>query len=230
MRLGVFGGTFNPVHIGHLRAAEEVREAIGLDRVLFVPAGVPPLKGGGALPHGGVHARAYNPADSFLAPAWARLRMVELAVAGNPAFAVSDVEAARARTSYTVDTLAELARLHPEAELFFILGLDAFLDLPAWKSPDALVRNVDFVVMVRPGADLYALDRSPYVRELTEIGDTVARMALVSGRTASLVRVTQLHVSATAIRRMLAEGKGARYLLPEAVESFIMSQGLYAGI
>jgi nicotinate-nucleotide adenylyltransferase len=228
MRLGVFGGTFNPVHIGHLRAAEEVREAVGLDRVLFVPAGVPPLKGGGALPHAGVHS-AHKAADSLLAPAWARLRMVELAVAGNPAFAVSDVEAASTRTSYTVDTLAELARRHPEAELSFILGLDAFLDLPAWKSPDALIRDVDFVVMVRPGADLNALDRSPYVRELTEIGDTVARMALVSGRTASLVRVTQLHVSATAIRRMLAEGRGARYLLPEAVESFIMSQGIYAG-
>ncbi|GAB4390386.1 MAG: nicotinate-nucleotide adenylyltransferase [Thermodesulfovibrionales bacterium] len=214
MRLGVFGGTFNPVHYGHLRAAEEAREMLRLDRVLFVPAGNPPLKSSG------------------LAPAPDRLRMAELAVAGNPCFEVSDVECRTGEVSYTVNTLHRLGASHPEAALFFILGIDAFMDMPHWRQPEKLAAMADFAILGRPPREFSEVLSSPFVEtgameEETEGG--LQSLPLKGGRRAFLLGITPLDISATAIREAVGRGGSVKYLLPEKVESFIITHGLYSG-
>ena len=217
MRLGVFGGTFNPVHYGHLRAAEEAVEALALDKVLFVPAGSPPLKQEG------------------LASIEDRLRMVELAIADNPAMELSRVESSTDSTSYTVDTLRTLSGLHPRASLVFILGVDAFSDIHLWKDPEALLSLADFLVLGRPGHPFAPISGLPYVdisqsalEALASGRETRAAGTLKEGgRRLELLRITPLGVSATMLRELLRRGESIRYLLPESVESFIMSHGLY---
>jgi nicotinate-nucleotide adenylyltransferase len=134
MRLGVFGGSFDPIHYGHLRMAEVAREEVGLDRLLFIPTQVSPFKTGREV-----------------APAALRLEMLRLAVTGNPAFAVSDAEVRRPGPSYTVDTLRALADEYPDAERFFLTGTDAVRDLPQWRAPEEVITLARFVVMTRPG-------------------------------------------------------------------------------
>jgi nicotinate-nucleotide adenylyltransferase len=135
VRLGVFGGTFDPPHLGHLALAERAAERLALERVMFVPAARPP------------HKRR-----APLTPARHRLAMVRLAVRGNPRFAVSDLELRRAGPSYTVDTLRALHARHPRARLHLLLGADSLVDLPNWREADAIRRLATLVVAVRPGA------------------------------------------------------------------------------
>lgn len=135
MRLGLFGGTFDPIHVGHLVLAEQCREACGLDRVWFVVAGEPPHKRG-VERTAGRH----------------RLEMVRLAIAGNPGFEVSDVEVERAGPSYSVDTLAQIRAERPGDELFFLIGGDSLVDLPSWREPERIARLASIVVVNRPGA------------------------------------------------------------------------------
>jgi nicotinate-nucleotide adenylyltransferase len=218
MRTGVFGGTFNPVHYGHLRAAEEARIALDLDRLLFVPAGTPPLK------------------HEDLAGIEERVRMVELAIEDNPFFELSMVEAHSAGKSYTVDTLDILAREHPEDSFVFILGVDAFCDVHLWKNPEGLMAAADFLVLSRSGHSFAPISRLPYA-DLPEgafasldSGDILyIEGSLRGGRRLYLLRITEMGVSATLLRELLRRGESVRYLLPEAVESFIMSNGLYRG-
>ena len=136
MRFGLFGGTFDPIHLGHLILAEQCREACGLDRVCFVVANEPPHKRG--IKRTGVHHR---------------LEMTRLGIAGNPAFEVSDVEARRAGPSYSVDTLEHFQAERPEDELFFLIGGDSLVDLPTWREPERIVRLATLVVVNRPGSD-----------------------------------------------------------------------------
>lgn len=133
MKLGVLGGSFNPIHNGHIAMAEAVKRAHGLDLVLFVPAGCPPHKG----------------AD--LAPAEDRYRMVLLAIDGREGFAASDIETARPGVSYTVETLLELRRLHPEAEIFFIIGEDSIPEFSGWREPERILDLARIVAVNRPG-------------------------------------------------------------------------------
>lgn len=216
MSLGLLGGTFNPVHYGHLRAAEEVRQRLALDGIVFVPAGAPPLK------------------EEALASAAERYEMVRLAIAGNPAFGISDVETAREGKSYTVDTIEALSREHPGERLLFILGVDAFMDVPYWKEPQRLLGSADFVVIRRPGFPFARLGGSRLVRVERSLLNSLDRAEverhearLPGGRTATLLAIDALDISATAIRNHICEGRSARYLLPENVESYIMSKGLY---
>lgn len=214
MRLGVFGGTFNPVHYGHLRAAEEVREKVGIDRVLFVPAGNPPLK------------------SSELVDIKYRYSMVQLAVSHNKFFDVSDIECRGPERSYSVDTVQRLRDMYPEAEHFFILGIDAFMDLPHWREPEKLTSLVDFVIINRPPHTFTDIIASPYIEGDAfgePVQDGLYRATLKSGRTALFLDITPLAISATGIRNLVREGKSIKYLLPENVESFIMSNGLYVG-
>ena len=217
MRIGVLGGTFNPVHNGHLRAAEEVREKLALDRILFVPAGNPPLKSSG------------------IAGAEQRYRMAEIAVASNRDFEISPIEAFKPERSYTVDTLDELRTQYTEDEIFFIAGVDAFMDLPAWKDSRRLVGSTDFIVMGRPNYGFSALAGSPYLEvdaktlsrlDSGEIDLFEARLS--GGRRAYLTAITSLAISASDIRRLVGLGRSVKYLLPEEVESFIMTDGLYS--
>jgi nicotinate-nucleotide adenylyltransferase len=216
MKLGVLGGTFNPVHFGHLRAAEEVRQRVGLDRVLFIPSGTPPLKAQG------------------LAPADMRLRMVQLAIASNPHFQVSDMEVLREGPSFTIDTVNGLRESYPEDDLFFILGADAFAELPKWYKPVDIVAGADFIIVGRPPQGFSVLAGSPFLRaepgtwEALSRGEKdVCEVATVEDRRAVLVSIPELDISATGVRQLVRAGRSIKYLLPEDVELFIMSHGLY---
>ena len=134
MRIGIYGGTFNPMHIGHLIVIESVREQLQFDRLIFIPSANPP-----------------NKSDPALAPASDRLHMARLGVDGNPDFEVSDIETNRGGISYTVDTLKALGALYPRASLSLIIGADNLIEFQTWRSPDEIVDRAELVVMNRPG-------------------------------------------------------------------------------
>jgi len=211
MRLGIFGGTFNPIHFGHLRAAEEVRQVLGLDKIIFMPSGNPPLK------------------SAELAEAYHRHSMTRLAAESNVDFLVSDLEMRQDEKSYTVTTVDRLHHMHPDDELFLILGLDAFLDLPDWKEPRRLVSSIKFVVVTRPGTDEKQLAESPFVEACRPSGKLgLSSLILKGGRESCVVRISAFDISSTMIRRLVREGKSIRYLLPETVEQYIKSKHLYS--
>lgn len=213
-KIGILGGTFNPVHYGHLRVSEEVRQEIGLERVLFIPSGNPPLK---ALD---------------LAPAAQRFEMTRLAIGTNPLFELSDIECRSQEKSYTVETLVALRERFPGKEFYFILGIDSFIEIPQWRRPEKLMELAHFVVVSRPGFSFSSLDalitadaetfRALDARELN-----IHRGNLRNGREIILANVARLDISATIIRGLVQRGMSIKYLLPENVESFIISQGLY---
>jgi nicotinate-nucleotide adenylyltransferase len=200
-RVGILGGTFDPVHYGHLVIAEEVAEALSLDRVLFVPAAVPPHKIGLAI-----------------TPAGARAAMVELAIAGNPRFAISRLELARTGPSYTADTLAELAEEAAGAgitrQLFFILSTEALAGVPDWHEPDRILAYAHLAVVPRPGSPM------PPPAELR------ARFGARADRVVAVETVPLAH-SASAVRARAAAGQSIRYLVPPAVEAYICEHRLY---
>lgn len=216
MKIGVFGGTFNPIHFGHLRAAEEAREALSLDKVLFIPAGNPPLKSGN------------------IADAKKRYEMAKTAIEGNRFFEVLDVECSRTGKSYTVETIEELIRRYGDAELYFIVGIDAFLDIPNWWRPGQLTSMLDFIILSRPGRCFKDLQASPYLDTGRNILSSLdsgrsdrETIGLKSGRRAVLLRIMPFAISSTDIRERLQAGRSTKYLLPEQVESFIISNNLY---
>ena len=151
MKIGIFGGTFNPPHIGHLIVIESVREQLNFDRIVFVPSANPP-----------------NKRDTILAPAGKRLEMTQLAVAGNKFFEVSDIEVRREGLSYTIDTVRALTALHPNDSLTLIIGSDNLLELQTWKSPDEILAMVDIAVMGRPGVALQGA-KQEYARRATHV-------------------------------------------------------------
>jgi nicotinate-nucleotide adenylyltransferase len=220
MKLGLFGGTFNPVHFGHLRAALEVREGCGLDRVLLIPAAVPPHKDGGAL-----------------AAAADRLRMIELAAEGESGMAASDVEIRRGGPSYTVDTIRHFQRELPAgSDIFLIVGLDAFLEIDTWKSFRELLALVPVIVISRPdashrsaGSEREAVEdfiRSRISSRCTLSGDPTGFSA-EGVRGVTLFPVTALDVSSRRIRDLAAAGRSIRFLVPEPVRQHIKARGLY---
>lgn len=216
MNVGIFGGTFNPVHFGHLRAAEEVREKLRLDKILFIPSGKPPLK------------------TREIAPARHRYEMLRMVLQGNPFFDLSDIECGKKGKAFTVETLQALSTIHPETRFFFLLGIDAFLDIPHWWRPELLVSMTDFVVVSRPGFLFSSMRESPYVKagvkllrevDLSKNATNVIR--LTSNRYAILLRLTPVGISSTQIRKFLREGKSIKYLLPPEVQSYIITHKLY---
>lgn len=212
MRLGIFGGTFNPIHIGHLRTAEEVRYKAGLDKIIFMPSGIPPLK------------------SEELVDASHRYRMVRIATSSNPHFLVSDLEVREREISYTINTIEKMKGLYPDDELFFILGVDAFLDMPNWYRPHLLIEMVDFILVTRPGYDLSEIiERSPFIRrvDLKNPNEGITNLTLQSNRKVLVFKVTDINISSTEIRRLLREKKSIKYLLPEPVEEYIYRYNLY---
>ncbi|MHB1216314.1 MAG: nicotinate-nucleotide adenylyltransferase [Thiobacillus sp.] len=209
--IGVFGGTFDPIHFGHLRLAEEMAEELGLARVVFIPAGQPPHRG---TPHtAAIH----------------RLEMVRRATAGNPLFSVDAREVESPRPSYTVDTLAGLrAELGFEQPLWLLLGADAFLALPTWHEWRRLFDLAHIAVAARPGARLLQSDAMPE-RLNNEVSQRQRTKGSVSGPAGSVLlqQMTPLDISATAIRDILARHGSARYLLPDAVLDYIHEHQLY---
>lgn len=205
MRYGILGGTFDPIHLGHLLLAEECLEILALDKVLFVPAGQPWLKAGQPLT-AAVH----------------RLRMVELATADNPHFEVLRWELERPGPSYTVDTLERLrTEWGADAELHFILGLDALADFPRWKDPERILQLANLAVVPRPG---YATEGD---------GDDIvsgikSRYPAYADRI-TMLAVASVAISATDLRRRAAIGQSLRYWTPAAVGEYIGEKGLYKG-
>lgn len=213
MRLGLFGGTFDPVHWGHLRSAEEVREACALDEVCFVPCGVPPH-------------RSAKPA----AAARHRLEMVRLAVEDNPGLNVSDTEVARPGNSYSIDTVRRFSKdLTPADSLYFILGLDAFLLIDGWKDWRELLRLTHVIVTSRPGfGDALSYDAIPVVvRDAFCYGPVRFGFRNEYGKEILFQRLTDLFVSASAVRDLLGKGMSIRYLVPAAVQRYMEEQRLY---
>jgi nicotinate-nucleotide adenylyltransferase len=210
-RTALFGGTLNPVHYGHLRIAEEARELFRLEKVVFIPSFSPPLKSVG------------------IAEAGHRVEMVKLAIDTNPYFVYSDIECRRGGKSYTVDTLEEMKRLRPEEEYLFLLGIDAFLDLPNWFRPERLIELCDFIVINRPPFGEGEIMRSPYIDRFEELNSEsgFSVISLRSGRVVYLLRSVPIEISASDIRRRIRENLSIKYLLPESVESYIMSSNIY---
>ncbi len=210
--IGVFGGTFDPIHLGHLRLAEEMAEAVGLASVRFVPAGRPPHRGAPCI--AGQH----------------RLEMARRAVAGNPRFVVDDREIRRDAPSYTVDTLADLRTELGDAQpVWLLLGADAFLGLPGWHDWRRLFALAHIAVAERPGAPLLQSDALPETLRAEIAARQVADGPAAGPAGAVLLRhMTPLAISATAIREALAHGRSVRYLLPDAVLDYIQENRLYA--
>lgn len=200
-RLGVMGGTFDPIHQGHLILAEQARDQLGLNQVLFVPAGQP-----------------WRKAGRKIAPVEQRVAMTRAAIAGDPHFALSLVEAERTGPSYTVETLAALLQEYgPQAQLWFITGQDALADLPHWRNPAGIVRLARLAVAARPGWDL-AVPRA--------LLDMVPDVAAAIDR----INMPQVDISSTDIRRRIAANHSIRYLVPEAVAKHIEQEGLYESL
>lgn len=196
-RLGILGGTFDPIHIGHLIIAEEARDRLALDAVLFIPAKVSPLKLQGAS-----------------APAEHRCHMVELAIADNPFFYLSRVELERAEPSYTVDTLRALrAFCAPQTELFFIMGVDSLSTLKSWRCPQEILRLARIIAVSRPG---FQLDMEALERDVPGVAQGV-----------ELLTTVWIGVSSTEIRARLERRQSIKYLVPAPVEAYIREQGLY---
>ncbi len=216
-RIGIFGGTFNPIHLGHLRAAEEVREALGLERMLFVPSGEPPHK-------------ATN-AEDPIAPAAQRLAWVRAAIAGNPRFDVDALEIERGGTSYSVETLRTLgARIAPELPVF-VLGIDAFAEVGTWREPEALLTLANFAVITRPGQPARATgDWLPerVKGEFELAGDACSARHRRAGTWLRRLEIAALDISASEIRARLRQGRSVRYWLPESILEAVLQSRVYA--
>ena len=196
-RIGIMGGTFDPIHFGHLVLAETVREAMRLDRILFIPSGDPPHK-------------------KDVTSAKQRMEMVEMAIGDNPHFACSDMEVKREGYSYTVDTLE---RLHEEMgdgyQLFFITGADAIIEILSWRNVERIADLCTFVAAARPGTDRQKL--ADFLEDLP---------GYLRGKV-HVTQVPALQISSTDIRRKAASGRTIRYLLPANVARYIRENGLY---
>ena len=214
--IGILGGTFNPVHVGHLRAAEEVSEILGLERVVFVPSAEPPHKEG---------------EREAIAPAKLRCEWVRLAVADNPGFALDTLEVERPGPSYTVDTLRIFGqRLAPEKPVF-VIGDDAFAEIEAWREPSTLFTLAHFAVISRPpAAEASLAERLP--AKFAEHFELDRKGELGRHRTAGSwlrrVEISALDISATDIRRRIREGRSVRYLIPETLREQVIGSGVYA--
>lgn len=198
-RVGVFGGTFDPIHVGHLMLAEFCREQLQLDALRFVPAAVSPLKVG----------------QEAVAPK-VRLEMVQIAISGNPYFQVDDREIRRGGTSYTVDTLKEISAELPETDLVFLMGADSLDDLDKWRQPDEICRLAEIAVVGRGGhakPDTTMLAKYlPASRSADEC----------------IVMMPQVEISSSDIRERIEAGRSTRYLLHSTTSAIITSQGLYS--
>ena len=220
MRIGLFGGTFDPIHIGHLRAALEVKQGFDLDQIVIIPAAQPPHKKG----------------DQVTAAA-DRLKMVELGVSGCCGFSVSAVELQRAGPSYSIDTINHFKTSSDEdSEIFFVSGLDAFLEIDTWKSYKKLLRQIAFIVIARPIFDCSDVSsRWKHLEDFIknkisvdyEFSESSACFIHSGAKPIYIFDVTSLDISSTRIRELVKSGQPITYLVPESVENYVKSRGLY---
>lgn len=200
-RIGFMGGTFDPIHHGHLVAAESVYDGFNLEQVVFIPAGMPAHK-----------------SQSFVTPSHHRLNMTTLAVKSNPHFSVSTVEVKREGPSYTIDTMRCFRACYgPEAELFFITGVDAVMQIPEWKNAEGLFEICRFIAATRPG---YPTENFFRFRD---------RLSVRQRRGIRMLAIPALSISSSDLRERVRRGRSIKYLVPEVVEQYILEHGLYSG-
>jgi len=197
-RIGLMGGTFDPVHYGHLVAAEEARYQFNLEKVIFIPASKPPHK-----------------TIRDITTPGQRLRMTELAVNSNPNFTVSEIEINRQGLSYTIDTVMAMKEANPDWEIYFITGADAVLEILTWKKIKELLEECFFVGATRPGF------------HLDTVSDTLGLLTKESLAKIKTIEIPSLAISSTDIRQRVREGRPIKYLLPDEVEKFIYQNKLY---
>jgi len=211
VRLGILGGTFDPIHLGHLRLAEEVGEELRLEKVYLIPAAIPPHKERGPI-----------------TPFHHRLRMIQLAAQESPLLEALDLEGRRQGLSYSIETLQQFHQLFgPELELFFILGMDAFLEIETWKDYQRLFDYAHFVVIQRPGVPSGEL--KSFLRSLgLDVREKEEENAFLfpSGHLLIYEKATLMDISSTVIREKVVAGKSIRFLVPDAVRTYIMENGL----
>ena len=201
LRVGISGGTFDPIHYGHLIIAEQVREAMALDVIIFIPAGTPPHK-----------------VESGVTVPEKRYEMVNSAISSNPYFKISDMEIERQGYTYTVDTLKQLRNVYGnDAELFFIIGADVVAEFHTWKDYENIFGLCNFVAVMRPG-----FDKENIIKDIQNLEERFkARIDMVDA--------PLIDISSTYVRERVAQGKTIRYLVPQCVERYIEKQGLYIG-
>jgi nicotinate-nucleotide adenylyltransferase len=209
MRLGIFGGTFNPIHIGHLRVAEEVRETLDLERIIFVPSYLPPHK-----------ELSYNVTGAR------RLEMVKMALQSNAFFGVSSFEVDSGGNSYSIKTIEHIRELYG-CTPYFILGRDAFNEISSWYQVQRLFGLTHFVVMSRPGAPVCPLS-DVLGEESARFRETPGGVINAVGNEIVFVEVTAYAVSSSKIRELCKEGRSTRYLVPEEVHDYIRKEGIYS--
>jgi nicotinate-nucleotide adenylyltransferase len=200
MRIGIFGGTFDPVHTGHLILAEQCRAQAGLDEVWFLPSYHPPHK----------HERGVTRFEQ-------RCDMLDLATAGHPAFRIERIEKELPPPSYTAETLAELRRRHPDHVFDLLMGSDSLPDLPGWYEPLRVVAQAGLIVVPRPGVMLWTADRLA-----TALGIDVGSVRL------RFVACPMIDIASRELRRAVADGMSIRYMVPRAVEEYVRERKLYA--
>lgn len=196
-KYGIFGGSFNPIHYGHLMICEYIKEEMGLDKVIFIPTGNPP------------HKELELSAED-------RYEMVRLAISPNPDFEISDIETTRVKKSYTVDTVRELKKIYKEEKLYFLIGLDSLFQLKTWMKIGDLSQEIEFVVALRPGY----LDREEVNKEIDFLRENF-------GTKINLIKTPLYEISSTDLRDRIREGKSLRYLIPKKVLDYIEESGFY---
>jgi nicotinate-nucleotide adenylyltransferase len=220
MNIGLFGGTFNPVHIGHLRAALEVRDGFGLDEVILIPAALPPHKMPGEV-----------------ADAADRLQMLARAIENAPGLTISDVELKRSGPSYTIDTVDHFKRSLPDhCRIYLIMGMDAFLEIDTWKGYDELLIQIPLIIISRPKSGHAGSDRDWRYMESFLASKISAEYIFSESRNCYraqdkkpiyVFEVTSLDISSTRIRNLINKGRSIQYLVPQQVAEFINAKGLY---
>jgi nicotinate-nucleotide adenylyltransferase len=198
-KAGIMGGTFNPIHIGHLIAAQEVLERLELDYIIFLPAGNPPHK-----------------AESDVIEANHRYEMVKLAVEKNNRFYISDIEIKREGKTYTYDTLIELKKFYYDVEFSFLLGYDTLRDMDTWKRVDEVFKLTSFVVVNRGNLP-------------EDMNEEINKKKTYYDAKISVVSIPEIDISSTEIRDRISKGRNVQYLVPEKVNDYILTQGLYRG-
>ena len=196
-KIGIMGGTFDPIHLGHLVVANEVLNMYKLDEIIFIPAGIPPHKIG------------------ISASSWDRYLMVTMATMSNDKFKVSDIEIKNPGKSYTLNTLRELTNLYADTEFYFITGTDAVIDLPNWHEPEEILSLCKFIAVSRPG-----ISKEKVEKKIIEIKNKF-------NGDIELLQVPMLQISSTDIRDRFKRGIPAKYMLPESVEQYIIKNHLY---
>ncbi len=212
MRLGILGGTFDPIHFGHLRIAEEICEEMDLEKVLLIPGALPPHK-----------------YEKSITPFHDRLAMTRIAAQNSSLLEVLDLEGRRHGPSYSIETLREIHSLYKDnVDIFFIIGMDAFLEIKTWKEYKNLFKKSNFVVLKRPGFSFEEL--APFIPSLEagfrRMSDSNT-FAIPSGNLIIYKEATLMDISSTRIREMAGSGRSIRFLLPEAVRGYIIEKGLY---